>query len=168
MSPRKTRTSLSPRLSSPQTGWGRTSYRNNKLIIAQREPGDAFFDIHGGGARLRSYPRKAKRPPSRCWEKGTSWVRGSLTPVRIASDTAEVTTPRPPQDSGFKKCRQCNLFSQRLPNFGQEFITIGRFLEEGHRTGVQRPFLIVNRISGAEHDDWSGHKICQLSHSFKD
>ncbi len=88
--------------------------------------------------------------------------------MRIASATTEVTTRRPLQDSGFKKRRQCHLFSQRLPNFAQEFMTIGRFLEKGYRPGVQRTFLIVSRISGAEHDDWSCHKICQASHSFKD
>jgi hypothetical protein len=73
MSPRKPRSCLLPRLS-------RTTLRHpkNKLNIAQRERGDAFFDIQGGRARLRSYPRKANESPSRCWEKGTSWVSGGV------------------------------------------------------------------------------------------
>ena len=44
---------------------------------------------------------------------------------------------------------------------------IGRLLEEGHRPGVQRTFLIVSRIPGAEHDDWRRHKVCQASQSFE-
>src|ERR1035438_1385598 len=45
---------------------------------------------------------------------------------------------------------------------------IWRLLEEGHRPGVQRTFLIVSRISRAEHNDWYCHKIWQVSHSFQD
>src|ERR1700730_10091737 len=113
--------------------------------------------------------RAANKPPSRCWEKGTSWVSGGLRFSRCASLLPpRGNNPSAPADSGFKKCRQCHLFSQRLPNFGQEFTTIGRFLEEGHRPGVQRAFLVVSRISGAEDDNWSCHKICQASHPFKD
>ncbi len=33
---------------------------------------------------------------------------------------------------------------------------------------VQGTFLIVSRIPGAEHDDWSCHKICQASQPFQD
>src|SRR5713226_6375706 len=72
------------------------------------------------------------------------------------------------QDSGFKECRQCNGLSQSLPNCGQELMIIGRLLEEGHCAGVQRTLLIVSRVPGAEHDDWSCHKICQASQPFQD
>jgi len=71
-------------------------------------------------------------------------------------------------DSGFKKCRQCNGLSQSLPNRGQELMIVRGLLEEGYRSGVQRTFLIVSRISGAEHNDGDCPKIGQAPHSFKD
>src|SRR3984893_14640837 len=134
-----------------------------------KRTGDAFLTFKGVVQDSDPVHARQRGPPSRPWEKGTSWVTGGLRPARAHRFCRRRGyNPSAAQDSGLKKCRQCPLFSQRLPNFGQEFITIGRFLEEAHRPSVQRTFLIVSRISGAEHDDWSCHKICQASHPFKD
>jgi len=85
---------------------------------------------------------------------------GPAVPVVWCSpDKPTLTIPIIPAVSGVKKCRQCNGLSQSLANRIQEFMGVGRLLEERQRPGVQSPFLIVSRISGAENDDWSSHKI---------
>ncbi len=115
--------------------------------------------------------RFLRSEPQSTWYKTVGGIRfgmGLLFRWCSAVQKPTLTIPINQAVSGLKKCRQCNGLSQSLPNCGQEFMIIGRLLEEGHRPGVQSTFLIVSRISGAEHDDWSCHKICQASHSFKD
>ncbi len=79
-----------------------------------------------------------------------------LHPQRQKSSLASaVKVGRNAFNSGLKKLRHCDLFSQGMPNCGQEFTVIRRLLEVGDCPSPQRTLFIVNRISGTENDDGS-------------
>ena len=81
----------------------------------------------------------------------------STSAVRSRQSTSTIPIDR--GALGFKKCRQCDGLSQSVTNCTEEFMVVGVLLEERQRPEVQSPFLITSRVSRAEDDDWSPHKI---------
>jgi len=75
-------------------------------------------------------------------------LRISPFPTKVRNNSAVL------RGSGFEECCKRNGFPQSLTNSLQELMIIGRLLEIGDCSCVQRAAFIASRISGAEHDDW--------------
>ena len=48
---------------------------------------------------------------------------------------------------------------ERSPNYGQEFITLNRLLQESFRAGIQYTFLVCLPVTPRQHDHRDGRKI---------
>ncbi len=51
------------------------------------------------------------------------------------------------------------FFIERLPNHGEEFITLNGLLQEGFRAGIKYTFLVCFPVTPGQHDHRDGRKI---------
>src|ERR1700733_1576911 len=50
-------------------------------------------------------------------------------------------------------------FTERLPDYGQELITLNRLLQESFRTSIEYTFFVCSPVTPGQDDYWDGREI---------